>query len=259
MAARLARISIYPIKSCDGLTRPQATLLPSGALEYDRRWALLDEAGNFVTAKRTAKMHLLRARFDDALSTVSLSTAIKPAHQTFDLQADKQRLEAWLSDFFEMRVILRENARTGFPDDTNAPGPTVVSTATLETVAAWFPGMSLDECRRRFRANLEIDGVEAFWEDRLFAAPGEEVAFMIGPAALLGVNPCQRCVVPSRAPETGELWPSFQVEFSRRREATRPTWSESSRFNHFYRLATNTRVAPPAAMRSLQVGDAVRL
>ncbi len=33
--------------------------------------------------------------------------------------------------------------------------------------------------RRRMRANIEIDGVPGFWEDGLFAASGETVAFQL--------------------------------------------------------------------------------
>lgn len=46
-------------------------------------------------------------------------------------------------------------------------GPSVVSTATVETIASWFDGTRVESPRRRFRANFEISGVPAFWEDRL--------------------------------------------------------------------------------------------
>jgi uncharacterized protein YcbX len=38
---QLQRITIYPIKSLDGVDVPAAALLPSGPLENDRRWAIL--------------------------------------------------------------------------------------------------------------------------------------------------------------------------------------------------------------------------
>ena len=57
--------------------------------------------------------------------------------------------------------------------------------------------------RMRFRANLEIGEVPAFWEDRLYGESGTTVRFTVGAVCLEGTNPCQRCVVPTRDPLTG--------------------------------------------------------
>ena len=85
--------------------------------------------------------------------------------------------ERFLSAAMGEPVRLVEDAERGFPDDTDSPGPTVVSTATLETVASWFPGLTIEEVRRRFRANLEIGDTEPFWEDRLCGMRGREFDF----------------------------------------------------------------------------------
>jgi hypothetical protein len=146
----------------------------------------------------------------------------------------------------------------GFPDDTASPGPTVISTATLQTVAGWY-GISLDETRRRFRTNLEIDGVPAFWEDQLFSESGEPVTFQIGDVILQGINPCQRCIVPTRDSQTGEILRGFQTRFVQQRAETLPSGTARSRFNHFYRLAVNTRIPPASSPQALTVGDAVSL
>jgi uncharacterized protein len=154
---------------------------------------------------------------------------------------------------------LNEDIYRGFPDDTEAPGPTLISTATLETVASWFPGISLDEARRRFRANLEIDGVEPFWEDRLVGPTGKAMSFTVGNIALLGVNPCQRCVVPTRDSLSGEADRGFQKTFAERRRAALPKWASAERFDHFYRLAVNTKLTSGDLTGRLRVGDAVLL
>ena len=116
-------------------------------------------------------------------------------------------------------------------------------------VSGWFAGLWLDEVRRRFRANLEIDGVEPFWEDRLVGPAGTEVPFRIGSVRWLGVKACQRCVVPTRSSLTAEVTREFQKTFSTERGRTLPAWATRERFDHFYRLAVNTRPAPdqPAA------------
>ncbi|MFM7034641.1 MAG: MOSC N-terminal beta barrel domain-containing protein [Planctomycetia bacterium] len=38
----LDRITIYPVKSLDGVDVEECRVLPSGALENDRRWRLVD-------------------------------------------------------------------------------------------------------------------------------------------------------------------------------------------------------------------------
>jgi len=252
----LARIVIYPIKSLDGLVLNEARILESGALEHDRQFALADEKGEFTNGKRTPRIHLLRSRFDLASRTLAISSG-ETSH-SFRIDADRPALEAWLSQFFGTSVRLVENAAAGFPDDTVSPGPTVISRATLDEVTNWFEGISLDETRRRFRANLEIDGVEPFWEDRLYSEEGGAVRFRIGQVLLEGTNPCARCVVPTRSSETGERYEAFAAIFEERRYETLPYWATRSRFDHFYRLAVNTRPVAGSA-GDIRVGDAVRL
>jgi uncharacterized protein YcbX len=173
----------------------------------------------------------------------------------FHLDRDRGALEEWFSAYFSLPLKLAEDAEWGFPDDTELPGPTVVSTATLQTVSDWFD-LALEETRRRFRANLEVDGVEPFWEDRLYAQAGSGIRFSIGEVRLLGANPCQRCVVPSRDVGSGEPIAGFAHKFAEHRQQTLPEWAERSRFDHFYRLAVNTRLQRGGTVR---VGDRVEI
>jgi hypothetical protein len=260
----LSRITIYPIKSLDGVDVPQAALLASGALEHDRRFALLGEDGKFINGKRFDAMHRLRTSVNLAERSVTLTAGdgrTGSAPRTFDLDADRAALETWLRNQLGLdeSVRLAENAEAGFPDDTEASGPTIVGTATLEAVAAWFPQLSLAEIRRRFRANLEIGGVEPFWEDRLYAAADQIVRFQLGEAVLEGVNPCQRCVVPSRDALTGEITPHFAKQFSIHRQQSLPPWAAASRFDHYYRLAVNSRVPRGDPRRQVRTGDRLQI
>jgi uncharacterized protein YcbX len=238
----LARITIYPIKSLDGINVDRATLLGSGALEHDRQFAIRDRSGDFLNGKRTDAVHGLRLSADLGRRAITLSVADDSQGSCFHLDADRRALEDWLRRYFEFEgpLELAENRSSGFPDDTEAPGPTIVSTATLEAVARWFD-LPLDETRRRFRANLEIGGVEPFWEDRLFAEPDQVVRFLIGNLSLEGTNPCQRCSVPGRDSLSGAVTPSFAKRFAERRKSALPQAAAVSRFDHFYRLAVNTR------------------
>jgi uncharacterized protein YcbX len=240
----------------------EARIGPGGGLEFDRAWALYSADGQWVNGKRTAAIHLIRAAFAPDIRSVTLSVpsdSCKISPKTFAFPTDTAAASKWFSDFFEQTITVRYSAE-GFPDDNIAYGPTIISTATLQAVRDLFDGMELDEVRQRFRTTLEIDGVPAFWEDQLF---GEEersaVRFRIGEVNFEGSNPCARCPVPPRNPRTGEIIPGFQKRLSDFRRANIPSWTPEARFDHYYRLATNTRVASSESGKILRVGDSLVL
>ncbi|MDG5777847.1 MOSC N-terminal beta barrel domain-containing protein [Haloarculaceae archaeon H-GB2-1] len=258
--AALAGIFVYPIKSLDATTRERASIVTNGALDGDREYAMVDDDGEYVNGKRTRTVHRIRADYDDDRDHVTLRVHGEQTRgRRFHLDDDRDAIEAWLDDRFDPSVELRREPEGGYPDDETLSGPTVVSTATLETVASWFPEMTVTGARRRFRANLEIGGVEPFWEERLYADHGRCVAFRIGDVTFRGVNPCQRCVVPSRDPDTGEETADFRETFLQRREATLPEWADSDRFDHYYRLMVNTQVPRTEWGETLTVGDDVTI
>jgi uncharacterized protein YcbX len=192
----LDRITIYPVKSLDGIDVEACGVLDSGGLENDRRWRLVDMDGRVLNAKRSPLFHAIRAEYelDERLVTLwvdpaSIKAASLPAadldrlrgmagnhggqrsgghavRDSFHLVPGQGGPCEWLSEVFGMGVLLQERADGGFPDDRDASGPTLVATATLAEVARWF-GFDPAESRRRFRVNLEIGGCDAFWEDTL--------------------------------------------------------------------------------------------
>lgn len=259
--AHLSQIVIYPIKSLDGVAVTEARVLKSGALQYDREFAIVDEQGRFVNGKRNPKVHALRSFFDLNARTVSLQIQDTESTQVFHLDEERTALEAWLSHYFgkTKTVQLQQNTFQGFPDDTNALGPTVISTATIETLAGWFSEISTDEMRRRLRTNVEIGDVPPFWEDQLFGEVDNIIQFQIGSIQFEGINPCQRCVVPTRSSITGEAYTDFQKIFITQRQESLPSGVAASRFNHFYRLSVNTRIAESQADQILQVGNEVNI
>lgn len=265
---RLTRIVVYPIKSFDGAEAAQATFNSGGGLQYDRRFALRDPHGDFVNGKRFPAIHALRATYDTRFATIVLEGPGFAA-ETFDLVARNPVFERRLSDYFGLPIRLAEDADCGFPDDPASPGPTIVSTPTLAAVTRWFPQLDLAEVRRRFRVNLEVDGsandpCPAFWEDRLFAADAEPgcrnaVAFRIGSVMLEGVNPCGRCVVPTRDSQSGRVTPRFVADFQSNRAAELPSWAQSTAFDHFYRLSVNTRPTFATAGGTIRLGDEIQV
>jgi len=285
----LDRITLYPVKSLDGVEVESACVLPSGGLEFDRRWRLVDLEGRVVNAKRTPSFHAIRAEFDLAERLVSL--AIDPAAliaraipgierlvalapESFHLVPGSEGPCGWLAEALGLGVLLQERPDGGFPDDRDAPGPTLVSTASLAEAARWF-GFDLAESRRRFRANLEIGGCDAFWEDTLasparpglapsladlpgdipadpYAAlpPPEPKEFSIGEARFRATNVCKRCIVPTRDSRTGAVTAHFRDAFEARRgRGLRPD-VDASGWSNLYRLAINSCSLATGMMRT---------
>jgi uncharacterized protein YcbX len=81
------------------------------------------------------------------------------------------------------------------------------------------------------------------------------MALEVGGVELRGANPCQRCVVPTRDPDTGEEHPGLRERFVAERERTLPEWAERSRFDHFFGMAANTVVPESEWGEELRVGD----
>ena len=306
----LERITVFPVKSLDGVAVREARLLPGAGLEHDRRWQLVDLEGRVVNAKRTALLHVIRAEYAieglaaagppaggelPSLAANVIALAVDPAALAARAVSGVERLRslspdvfplvpgsagpcAWLSEALGFGVLLMERAEGGFPDDRDAPGPTLAATATLAEVARWF-AFDLDESRRRFRVNLEIGGCDAFWEDALasparpglepviggaeaglpadpYAAlpPPEPRPFTIGAARLVATNVCRRCIVPSRDSRTGAETACFRDAFEARRSRSLRPDVDASAWSHLYRLAVNTATPIAGAMA---LGDAV--
>lgn len=249
--ATIDAIWIYPVKALDGVSVPEARITPGGSLEFDRRWAIVNKAGGFFNGKRSRVVHEIRCRFDLSQHRVRLEREGRSFEGPIDLSAP------WLSRELGEPVRIEENARSGFPDDTEAPGPTIISRATLAETGAWF-GIGAEEMRARLRPNLVIEGLPPFGEDRLFAHEGTRIRFLAGCIEIEGINPCQRCVVPSRDPATGNVFPGFQKTFATRRAETLPPWTHRDRFDHYYRVSVNTAIGPGEAGKWLRVGDPVR-
>ena len=254
----VAKLFIYPIKSLDRVKSDRVTILESGAIKGDRTWAIFDRAGNFVNGKRNQKIHALRSEFDPETNNLSLRIQGTDRTAQFNLIEDKKAVCDWLEEYFGFPVEIKQDSNMGFPDDTVSPGPTIVSTATLSAIASWYPELDTEDIRLRFRANIEIGGVPAFWEDRLFTTSEQTVKFTVGEVEFMGVNPCQRCIVVTRDSQTGKAYPQFQKTFVEERKKTLPEWTERSRFNHFFRLAVNTRLSPTEAGKIIRVQDKVK-
>jgi uncharacterized protein YcbX len=253
--ARLERLRIYPVKGLDGIDIDAVDVREGGTLDGDREFALLDADGDPINGKRTAAVHDLDTTYDPESGELSVET---PAGETarFRLSGDRDRAASWFGDFFGRDLAVERNGERGFVDRQEM-GPSVLSTATLEAVASWFDGLTVDGVRRRLRANIEVSGVPAFWEDR-FVGP-DAPDFEVGGVRFEGVTPCGRCVVPSRDPDTGEALPGFRERFIRKREETFPDFADAEAFDHHFAVMILTRSLGASHRPALRVGDEVRV
>lgn len=257
--AHIARLRLYPVKALDGVEQEAVGFTRGGALAGDRQFALYGPDGAVLNGKRTSKIHRLSTTFDPDRGRLTVHVEGSPPGR-FDLPGDIERAEAWFETFFEHPVTVRQTADQGFLDRPDA-GPSVVSTASIEAVASWFHDLTVEGVRRRLRANVEVTGVAPFWEDRFV---GESAPSFVARSAdgsrrirFDGVDPCGRCVVPTRDPATGEPTPGFRERFCERRAASFPEWADPDAFPHDYTLMLLAQILPADREKSIHVGDEV--
>lgn len=253
----ISRITIYPVKSLDGISLQKAMITEGGCLLHDREYAMTDDDGNFIIGKTNPLVHTLRSSFDLEKEIISFRKQEEASWKAFHLEQDKAGIESYLSDHFGRSVHLNKESTGRFLDIPDQSGVTVLSRSSLQEVSQWYDNMDLNETRRRFRATLEIEGVPAFWEDQLFSSSSEGVAFKIGDVNLVGISPRARCVVPTRNPKTATVTPVFPKTFAKHRAAQLPEWSTLGDHGHYYYLSVDCYIPATEVGKYIMVGDRV--
>lgn len=253
------RICIYPVKSLDGIWLQEAQIGPGGSLLHDREYAIFDEKDKYVNGKKNPLVHQLRLNMDFEAKTIYFRHQAQTNWHSFHLQHDKDAIDIYLSSFFNKQVILKQNTEGGFLDKPVKSGMTLLSTASLQTVAGWFDNLPLEETRQRFRATLELGNVPAFWEDRLFTTEGTAIEFTIGNVKVLGMGPRARCVVPTRNPQTGKDIHAFQKTFAYCREQNLPEGSALNHYGHTYYLSVDCMIPSSEIGKWIAKGDELKL
>lgn len=255
----IKNITIYPIKSLDGISLQKAQLCSGGCLLHDREFAIVDSNDKYVNGKSNALVHLLRSEIDFDNETVLFKHDTDAVWNKFHLQKEKAVVDEYLTDFFKKPVRLLRNTEGKFLDVPVKSGITVLSTASLETVGGWFNNMPLEETRKRFRATIEIDQVPAFWEDKLFYDEGTAIEFSIGNTIVYGMGPRARCVVPTRHPQSGDMIHGFQKSFANQRALELPGWSTLDNYGHTYYLSVDCYIPPSEFGKWIETGDEIKI
>lgn len=233
VTARIARLFVYPIKSCAGVELQEAVLTEAG-LDLDRAWMVVDEEGEFVTQRELPRMALVKPQLKQhevvlrapgmlalhlAIDAVEAPVKVRvwddvvPAYDMGDVAAQ------WFTDFLGRRLRLVRfdpehrrlsnmqwtqgaEALNQFSDGYPVLVASEASLAELNTklAAAGHGPVGIE----RFRPNIVLAGVEAHDEDRL----GELRIAADGEVRLRPVKPCPRCPIPNIDPATAESDPA---------------------------------------------------
>lgn len=262
----LSNITLYPIKSLEGISVERAEVLPNGTLKHDRRFSFFGKkADTWIRAKVCPELIRIQTRYDLAARTVTL--AVDGEKHTYDLADTSGRndLGKWMSGFLKQEVELRECKGDAFFDDGKRGryGISLISVATMRRATEWFPDLTVDEIQRRMRMNLVVDEVGPLWEEAV-VREDRKGGIQIGQVTFLDPWPCSRCTVPARDSHSAEMDDSFADAFKKHRQANAPenarlkALSDRDDFNGFFTLGIRTSGRGEDADNEIAVGDRVR-
>lgn len=230
LAGAIARLFVYPVKSCAGVEVGEALLTETG-LDLDRAWMVVDTAREFITQRSHPRMALVRPQIRTG-EVVLRAPGMLPLHLGLDVVEmpvsvgiwgemvpawDMGPVAAqWFSDFLGLACRLvrfdpthRRLSSMRWTGGVEAPNqfsdgfPVLVcSEASIEDVNARLAARGHAPVGvERFRPNVVIAGVQPHDEDRL-----DIIRIGVGDTLvhLEPVKPCARCTIPDVNPDTGE-------------------------------------------------------
>ena len=234
LSATIARLFVYPIKSCAGVELREALLTETG-LDLDRAWMVVDETGEFVSQRELPRMALIRPtlRVNDVVlrapGMLALHLQIDTVEEPVKVRVWDDEVQAydmgavaaqWFTDFLgrPLRLVRfdpehRRLANLRWTGGVEAPTQfadgyplLLASTASLDLLnaklaAAGHAAVGIE----RFRPNIVLAGLEAHDEDRLELV---RIAADDGEIQLRPVKPCSRCTIPNVDPATAQVDPA---------------------------------------------------
>jgi len=214
-------IFIYPIKSLGGVSLNSAMAMTEG-FEYDRRWMLVDEEGQFLSQRNNSNMALFKTDFENGNLQVtykedkisfSMNDVLESEEQVqvwsskLKAQEVNKEVSQWFSEHLSMKSKLVKMTNV-------SKRPKVLTKAPFKThlsLADGYPYLILGDASmdhlnaqlqipidaNRFRANIYVSTDKAHEEDGWSNIKA-------GEAQLKGIKPCARCSVITINQETAE-------------------------------------------------------
>lgn len=235
LSGTIARLFVYPVKSCAGIEVQQALLTDTG-LDLDRAWMVVDAEGMFVTQRTLPRMALIRPQLKgdemvlrapgmlalhvaiDAVEAPATVTVWRDTVPAWDMGAVAAQ---WFTDFLGQPCRLvrfdpeyRRLSSMEWTGGVEAPNQfsdgfplLLASQASMDELnlrlqAAGHAAAGIE----RFRPNVVLAGVDAHDEDRVDLV---RVDAQEGEIHLQPVKPCSRCPIPDIDPATAESNPSM--------------------------------------------------
>jgi uncharacterized protein YcbX len=209
--ARVARISIAPVKAL-GLVHPESVVLGPRGVAGNRRFWLLEADGRLVSNKRHGSLMQVRPEWDEETRELALTFpdgsrvtgTVELGDEVFEAEmynhpiASRHVIGPWqeaLSRFAGQPLTLLW-AEEGAPDRLYAGTTTIVSRESIARLAHEAGEAELDG--RRFRMLFEIEGVRPNEEDEWI---GTQVR--VGTATLQLNGDVGRCAITTLDPDTG--------------------------------------------------------
>lgn len=223
--SRLARIYVYPVKSCGGVALERAELDDRG-LRHDRRYTLVDGEGRFLSQRRVPRMALISVSITgdsllvEAPGVSTLTLPLEPAYSELGCRVPVRifddltvgaavgtEADRWFEAFLGLECSL-----VYMPDDVVRPvDPRYGQGGDRVGFADGFPLLLLSEAsladlnsrlsepvtEDRFRPNLVVSGCRAFAEDGWSR-------LRIGEVELRVAKPCSRCAITTVDQTTGK-------------------------------------------------------
>jgi uncharacterized protein YcbX len=244
VSARIARLFVYPVKSCAGV-EVQEFLLTATGPEYDRAWMVVDAQGTFVSQREHPRMALVQPKLmpDELI----LSTPGMPdLHIALDLKEHPASVTVWddrvgafdmgdvAAQWFTDFLSAPDNSSTGSvhrsyrlvrfdPASLRDSDPKWTDgVRALNQFNDGFPLLLLGEASHaqlnerllaaghnsvvieRFRPNVVLSGLEPHDEDLLDVMHVDANGEEV---LLKPVKPCPRCPIPNVDPQTGRSSP----------------------------------------------------
>ncbi len=218
---KLARITTYPVKSISGMDLAAAQVTRWG-LEGDRRWAVVYPSGVVATRRELPRLALVSAvptphgislSFEGERLDVPLPERAPVSVKVFSSQIDGVQDAGNFAAHFLSCALETEVRMVYFPDDAQRRvDPRYATDPHFTALADGFPILltttaSLDALNaalehpvemRRFRANLVVAGDFEPWAEDSWRV------LRIGRTVMRVVKPCERCVMTTQDPSTGE-------------------------------------------------------
>lgn len=233
LSGTIARLFVYPVKSCAGIEVQEAQLTETG-LDLDRAWMVVDAEGMFLTQRALPRMALIRPQLKSdemvlrAPGMLALHVAIDAVEGPATVTVWRDTVPAWdmgavaaqwFTDFLGQPCRLvrfdpeyRRLSSMEWTDGVEAPNQfadgfpmLVASEASMDELnvrlqAAGHAAVGIE----RFRPNVVLAGVDAHDEDRVDLV---RVDAAEGEIHLQPVKPCSRCPIPDIDPTTAQSTP----------------------------------------------------